>query len=141
MTKITDEMVERAIVGYRTKQGAQDTVRDSMRCALEAAFNPPAEPEVVVTDEMLQAGRGALNMLTILVGPSAHLPCNSYTNAVRDTFRAMRKLEPVPTKTRAPCTGSWRDQPCALADACCMNRSPPAHNSAPQGYPTTQKLD
>ena len=57
------------------------------RMILTAALNPPAKPEIVVTDEMLRAG------LMIWCG------YNSYADTgdnLRRAYRAMRALEPKP---------------------------------------------
>lgn len=51
-TDITDEMVERACAA-----GRYGTGRVMMRIMLDAALNPPAEPEIVVTEAMKAAGR------------------------------------------------------------------------------------
>lgn len=63
-TKITDEMVERAVkaFGWTPTQLAScrvfqtDAPHIGMRKALEAALNPPPEPEIKVTEGMLKAG-------------------------------------------------------------------------------------
>lgn len=61
MTKIDDEMVERAFVklGYGSAHNRQD-----LRRALEAALSPKPEPEIEVSEGMRMSGRELL-VLTV----------------------------------------------------------------------------
>ena len=52
--EITDEMVNRAWM--KIPEGPDCLDKLVLRAALDAALNPPPEPEIVVTDEMLKAG-------------------------------------------------------------------------------------
>lgn len=78
--EVTDAMVERA-----QKACPALIHRDVARHMLDAALNPPQEPEVVVTEEMEQVGRQtALNCRMSVTGPGS----------IRAIYRAMRRLEP-----------------------------------------------
>ena len=60
--EITDEMVDRAIKIYGPRNGwtpptdSMDDFRHVMRRAIEAALNPPAEPEIPVSVAVKKAG-------------------------------------------------------------------------------------
>lgn len=54
-TKITDEMVERAVDAF-SKAWPPGTTHGAMLSALTAALNPPPEPEIEVTEGMRRAG-------------------------------------------------------------------------------------
>jgi hypothetical protein len=86
MTKIevTDEMEQRFCDYVYTHEGC------TYRAALEAALNPPPEPEIVVTEEMVEAAE-CLDYKRI---PDK----KSYYTAI---YRAMRKLEPKADMIRA----------------------------------------
>lgn len=89
--KITDEMVERAC---RMALGASWIsslcTKKSMRDILEAALNPPAAPEMAITEAMLFEGDCAYEDWK--KNPRS---AESFYHAV---YRAMRKLEPLPHK-------------------------------------------
>jgi hypothetical protein len=53
---------------------------------LDAALNPPSEPEIVVTDEMEQAGSLVVERRFHFSTANGDVAC--------DVYRAMRKLEP-----------------------------------------------
>ena len=77
--KVTQEMTERAVEKYHgTRPGEiySNVVMETMRGALDAALNPPPEPEIHITEEMIRAGQKARD----------HGFC--------DIYRAMRTLEP-----------------------------------------------
>ena len=60
--EITEEMVTGAVNGWFSVGGDErfrDSVRQQIRAALEAALNPPKEPEIPVTEKMVDAGREA----------------------------------------------------------------------------------
>ena len=86
MTKIevTDEMVERFCDYVNTHEGY------AYRDALEAALNPPPEPEIVVTEEMVNAGRSTYPGTL----PKDLATVAMINEACRRIYRAMRKLEP-----------------------------------------------
>ncbi len=92
--QITDEMVERyikvALSAARKATGVTAwCVHSAVRAGLEAALNPPAEPEIVVTEEMADAGAKQWRNAS-----------GDYAGAVA-VYRAMRRLEPpAPGKTR-----------------------------------------
>lgn len=97
---ITDEMVRRAltvtVAGHMASAEAGKTVNDylswhAVRAALDAALNPPPEPEIPVTEEMMRAGADAIGdamMIETLGSQAARI------------YRAMRKLEPKPDTMR-----------------------------------------
>lgn len=99
MTKIpiTAEMVKTVLAEYgptahyvdpRLPPTHPDSMEGRLRRALDAALNPPAPPEIVVTKEMVRAGLDKL-------------PCpwpTRMADEMPNIYRAMRKLEP---KTRA----------------------------------------
>jgi hypothetical protein len=62
---------------------------EAMRAALEAAINPPPEPEIVVTDEMENVGG-------VMIGRWSGMVSNR--EVAQLAYRAMRKLEPKPDK-------------------------------------------
>ncbi len=77
---ITPEMVRSAYDAVPDKLLFKSTVE----AMLDAALNPPSEPEVTVTDEMKAAGRR-----------EALVPGASLTyDRMEAIYRAMRKLEP-----------------------------------------------
>lgn len=94
--EITDEMIDRAIAAgfgrYRklAPHFADQGIREGYRKALEAALNPPAEPEIPVTEEMVRAGE------------QAHLECERVGNTrgtrylYQMVYRAMFKARPYP---------------------------------------------
>ena len=89
--EVTDEMV-RKLREMQLQIDGKCEAFETVRLILEATFNPPAEPEIVVTAEMQQAG---LNAYYHQHNP----PPNNWTNPHRleeitRTYRAMRKLEP-----------------------------------------------
>lgn len=90
--EVTDEMVERARVAYRGVVS-----RSEMRAALEAALNPPTEPEIVVTEEMENAGLREFpcDLWDDCLGRNklyrTVLPLTHYITLI---YRAMRALEP-----------------------------------------------
>ncbi len=118
--KITEEMVKAAVEAMNSpfaSLGAESfgdvnttryVTRESLdrakvRFILDSALNPPSEPEITVTDEMIKAGRGQMNLRTLVDqgATSAYVPCNAYVETVVDVYRAMRKLEPAPFKPNA----------------------------------------
>lgn len=54
--EITDEMVERGIAAESVMRKSS---RDRVRAVLDAALNPPPEPEIEVTEAMERAGTKA----------------------------------------------------------------------------------
>jgi len=94
--EVTDAMVERA---HRANWGKyiwgnddasvpdNATPKQRMRAALEAALNPPPEPEVTVTEEMISAS-GLWER-----GCTYHMGTLTSTQ-IENAYRAMRRLEP-----------------------------------------------
>ena len=72
--EVTDEMEQRFCDYVNTHDGC------TYRAALEAALNPPPEPEIYITEQMIRAGQAARDF--------------SYGWGVTDIYRAMRRLEP-----------------------------------------------
>jgi len=88
--KVTQEMTERAVEKYHgTRPGEiySNVVMETMRGALDAALNPPPEPEIVVTPEMAGAGVAVIAPYESLKAPVSSLVL---------AYRAMRALEPKP---------------------------------------------
>lgn len=85
---VTEEMVERGCKAANTLNS--DGSRIAMRRALEAALNPPKEPEVYVTVDMLESGRKKLleHLLYELESDRFVMSSNSL-NIVNDVYRAM----------------------------------------------------
>ena len=83
MTKVvvTEEMVERAIVAANWGRGP--TTAQHFRRILEAALNPPPEPEVEVTERMVDEGKSYFGMYGI-----------EGAAKVIGGYRAMRRLAP-----------------------------------------------
>ena len=89
--EITDEMVKRGCDWYYgTDSQALFHNRETMRKILEAALNPPPEPEIVVTHEMAIAGQ-ALALKARNQGACGDADLWVLVKAI---YRAMRKLEP-----------------------------------------------
>lgn len=104
MTKIeiTDEMVERFLKAggtYQSGKSAQQCIREG----LEAALNPPAEQEIPVTQEMLNAGHGAYN------GDHPNVWAR-----ISSIYRSMRRLEP-PTPRGQTFKNTWGDGALSLS--------------------------
>jgi hypothetical protein len=101
MTKIeiTDAMVERAKIvlvdGGLLSHG--ETVESHARRILSAALNPPPEPEITVTKEMLVAGACAYNGFLMMNQPIKRDDLAS-VGGVSAAYRAMRALEPKPER-------------------------------------------
>lgn len=96
--EITDEMVERATRAAMWNNQLDEALLQTttpqirMRRALEAALNPPQEPEIVVTEEMLRAGLECNGRFA-----TSHFKSWCSTQ-LGNIYRAMRKLEPPPAK-------------------------------------------
>jgi hypothetical protein len=109
---ITDAMVERAILKWKSISGMP--VFHEVRDIIAAALNPPAEPEVVVTQAMMDAGRDAycayqspqpLNNLCAAIYRAMHAAClkelkceHEFTGLTEwsnnfQTFRHIRKTD------------------------------------------------
>ncbi len=87
---VTDEMVERFL---RAVPGAVAPSFNATKLALDAALNPPAEPEIVVTQEMALAGEDVL---------VERRGCGMMmVNVAADVYRAMHKLAP------SACSHAW----------------------------------
>lgn len=90
--KVDNEMMTRAVLAAGWHPSMVES--DQLRLALEAALNPPREPEIKVTLEMQIAGADILeenkNRFMLLVPLAA------------EVYRAMRKLEPMPTPCKLP---------------------------------------
>lgn len=87
--EVTDDAVARAAEALERWNAWPNCTasRKGVRAALESALNPPEEPEVVVTREMLDAG----------VWAAMGYPChteNLARVAAGAIYRAMRGLEP-----------------------------------------------
>jgi hypothetical protein len=102
MTKIeiTDAMVQRAVkAGYRWQGPGGYIVGDDaaahVRMVLDAALNPPPEPEIEVTKEMCVAGACAYNGFLMMNQPIKRDNLASI-GGVTAAYRAMRALEPKP---------------------------------------------
>ncbi len=80
--EITPDMVQRAYDAVPDKMLFKSTVE----AMLDAALNPPSEPEIVVTDEMEQAGSLVVERRFHFSTANGDVAC--------DIYRAMRKLEP-----------------------------------------------
>jgi hypothetical protein len=82
--EVTDEMEQRFCDYVNTHEGC------TYRAALEAALNPPPEPEIKVTWEMGKAGHA------LALKARNHGACGDgdLWVLVKDIYRAMRKLEP-----------------------------------------------
>jgi len=101
MTKkipIDDAMVERAVEAYSAGSEGSDYF---MRCALEAALNPPEEPEIVVTEEMKEEGRKQVRYLAQynLAAQKSGVFLEGGSGSIEPSdseiiYRAMRRLEP-----------------------------------------------
>lgn len=99
MGEVTDEMVERYIAAasaayervFKVTCKALNGNFDVARAGLEAALNPPQEPEIVVTGEQATAGYEVANMWVRQKGciGTSELYCMA-----KDIYRAMRRLEP-----------------------------------------------
>lgn len=95
--EVTDEMVKRFIEysSIYTDAGARTDActRTCVREGLEAALNPPPEPEVTVTREQTQAGLWAFYHEDELPNPE---PWRSEFRhrEMANAYRAMRRLEP-----------------------------------------------
>ena len=94
--EITDAMVERFYAAYeRNDWPVFSSVAPRIKAGLDAALNPPAEPEIVVTEEQKQAGKdAALQWLTergFITRTVNHPQTPELLAAI---YRAMRALEP-----------------------------------------------
>lgn len=91
--EITDEMVDRAgRAWFPADQYEPEFHRSSMRRVLQAALNPPPEPEIVITQEMGSAGKAVALMWQEKGGAGT----SDLWVMARDMYRAMRRLEPKP---------------------------------------------
>ncbi len=89
--EITDEMVERA---WATMPDApQGFLKADLERALNAALNPPPEPEIVVTEEMQEAGAAWLASYRGNLAWAA-----SFAGIYRAMYAARPKDDPVPGK-------------------------------------------
>lgn len=103
--KITDAMVERAMKSILADNplSAPDKITrgcfgDTIRKALDAALNPPVEPEIAITSVMAAAGQSVLHKNTEYFAPADHLKLiGGSVQIACDIYRAMRALEPAPT--------------------------------------------
>ena len=68
-------------------------IRDVIRAGLEAALSPKPEPEIEVTEAMLEAGNEAWNKVTD-ASPSESKRHETYDKAMRAIYRAMVKAAP-----------------------------------------------
>lgn len=125
---VTDEMVRRAakhlrmtVTGYaydRHGKGdyteTHDPHPDQIRRALDAALNAPAEPEIVVTREMADAGGKEYKFYRESEYRAQSWSVNDFATCI---YRAMRKLEP---KAEGP---SGADKPAAAErrKGCCTD--------------------
>jgi len=82
--EVTDEMEQRFCDYVNTHEGC------TYRAALEAALNPPPEPEIKVTLEMGIAGQ----VLALEARNKGACGDADLWVLVKDIYRAMRKLEP-----------------------------------------------
>lgn len=80
-TEITFEMLRRAY-----DVAPHGLLMSTVQAMLNAALNPPSEPEVTVTDEMEQAGSLVVERRFHFSTANGDVAC--------DVYRAMRKLEP-----------------------------------------------
>lgn len=123
MTKITEEMVDRALRAFwHTPADLRDDsvvlihLRRTARKALEAALSEPEE--IPVTDKMIEAGRIA-----------GHLQDTGLRfERIPAIYRAMRRVEmeenPIQStqkpRTYASCCDTMRMEPCPMGAAYCM---------------------
>lgn len=86
--EITDEAVERALnCSWAKHRNLSFTM---MKQFIDAALNPPPEPEIVVTEEQIEAGNKEwCSVLGINEDEASHSARKILVNA----YRAMRKLE------------------------------------------------
>ncbi len=105
MTEISDEMVRRALAAYRDSSAPSQ--EGDIRAALNAALNPPAEPEVVITNEMKSAGCVAYNDEAQRQGYRAGILRDQMAAA----YHAMRRLEMKAVDPAPKPSGTWRDRP------------------------------
>jgi hypothetical protein len=83
--EIDDEMLERAV-----RMLGREPCREDVRRALDAALNPPPEPEITVTEEMSLVGQKWL-IEAVRRGTTGD---GDLWWLARNTYRAMRRLEP-----------------------------------------------
>ena len=84
--EITEDMVERAIAATCF---TGPIIAGQIRAALEAALNPPAKPEIEVTDEMCKAGSR-----TAVGSDLIRFQSNSPNAAFAAIYRAMYAARP-----------------------------------------------
>lgn len=90
--EINEAMVDRAL---DAAGGLSNGSRDAMRAALDAAMNPPAEPEIPVTSDMLEAAERKAFSWGWEFGREK---CRA---ELTKAYRAMRALEPQTKPTVA----------------------------------------
>ncbi len=126
-TEITDEIVDRyykAAVHIDFSPSLEAEVKAEIRKNLEAALNPPQEPEIVVTWQMKRAG-SAIKVMVFRNLESGDTTTLSETDA-EQIYRAMRRLEPTMQphehKWVSECGGSsstgesWRADGCGCGE-------------------------
>lgn len=109
MVEITDEMAKRLIKaagphlglpgGHLDPDEAKKSRIAQAKRILDAALNPPPEPEIVVTEEQRKVG------LDLLYGMLDSLRANANVETcrqlVRNIYREMRRLEPKQPERRS----------------------------------------
>ncbi len=100
MREPTEDEIERARAA-----GYGGTGREIIRTMLRAAFNPTQEPEIEVTDEMMDAGKKAYHNTSLTKNMiSDHFHIEGLVNA----YRAMHGARPKTMKTYW-CKHDWRE--------------------------------
>lgn len=94
-THITDAMVDRACAA-----GNNGTGREIMRAMLEAALNPPPEPEIPVSEAMIDAGNAATG------GGDGR---RAYIANIYRAMERQRRAELPPTESPAASNGVYGD--------------------------------
>ena len=107
MIEITDEMVERAFtyLNHHAFFGGSpfEEYHAHVRKALDAALNPPAEPEIVVTAEQRRVGASLLSQAPAIPKNTSQANWEWLLDYTAVIYRAMRRLEP---KAELPYVGT-----------------------------------
>jgi hypothetical protein len=95
--EITDEMVDKAHAEYYGQWAGTETSKSMFRAILTAAITP--EPEIEVTEAMLDAGNEAWNQCSKDLEPSEAARNKYLDNIMRAIYRAMVKAAPNGAKS------------------------------------------
>lgn len=101
---IDDAMVERGVAAHCCANP------ECIRKVLEAALNPPPDPEIAVSQAMLDAGNEAWNLHAIVL-PGCSARSDACDSIIRAIYRAMHKVWERERRKAEPaqCEHVWKD--------------------------------